>query len=309
MEKMYNIFYKKQQDKLITAIEKPFQTEEELEKYLMNTKEIFSDIFILKRQVKAGRDIPDMIGVDRDNNIVIIENKNVMATEDVLSQILRYVIWAKTNPDSIKAMWLEAKNRPEDIDVEWDNVEVRVMILAPSIRPSVTRLLKMINCTVELIEVKRFLLGNNGELFLFNRLEEVEMKTKSARGMEIYDKEFYKQHRNNKSVDDFFRIVGKIETMVKGNNWNLEKKFNKHYMGFKAGFLNVFGVQWLGTRSFGFFFKVPHKQFLKIKGLSAYELEYDERWKQAILRYDEKIEFQKLKPIFEKVYGLFMEKS
>ena len=35
----------------------------------------------LKRQVHVGKDIPDMIGVDRDNNIVIIENKNVAVTE------------------------------------------------------------------------------------------------------------------------------------------------------------------------------------------------------------------------------------
>ncbi|MEK6953087.1 MAG: hypothetical protein AABX29_08810 [Nanoarchaeota archaeon] len=101
---MYNIFYKNRQSKIITAVEKPFPTEEELEKYLMNTKEIFSDIFILKRQVNVGKDIPDIIGVDRDNNIVIIENKNVVVTEDILPQILRYAIWAETNPDSIRAM-------------------------------------------------------------------------------------------------------------------------------------------------------------------------------------------------------------
>lgn len=101
---MYNLFLKNKQNKLIPAVKKPFQTEAELEKYLMNTREIFSDIFILKRQVNTGKDIPDIIGIDRDNNIVIIENKNVAVTEDILPQILRYAIWAETNPDSIKAM-------------------------------------------------------------------------------------------------------------------------------------------------------------------------------------------------------------
>ena len=115
---MYNIYFKNKQNKTTTAIEEPFKTEEEFEKYLMETKELFSDIFILKRQVNTGRDIPDMIGVDRDNNIVIIENKNVLVTEDILPQVLRYAIWAETNPDSIKAMWLEAENRPDDIEID-----------------------------------------------------------------------------------------------------------------------------------------------------------------------------------------------
>lgn len=32
--------------------------------------------------------------------------------------------------------------------------------------------------------------------------------------------------------------------MEKKNNWNLKTKFNKHYVGFKAGFFNAFGIQW-----------------------------------------------------------------
>lgn len=305
---MYNVFYKNRQNKLIAAAEKPFQTEAEFETYLMNTKEIFSDIFILKRQVNVGKDIPDMIGVDRDNNIVIIENKNVVVTEDILSQILRYAIWAKTNPDSIKAMWLEAENRPEDIDIEWDNVEIRVIVLAPSIKLLIPRLLKMINCVVELIEVKRFSVGDD-ELLLLNRLEEEsEIRMKSARGMEVYDKEFYKQYHNSKSVDVFFGVVDGVEAIVKRKGWTLEKKYNKHYMGFKTGFLNVFGIHWLSTRSFGFFFKVPRSQFQKVQEVSPYKLEYDERWKQATLKYDDKVEVKRLEPVFEKIYDFKMEK-
>ena len=79
-------------------------------------------------------------------------------------------------------------------------------------------------------------------------------------------------------------------------------------MGFKTGFPNVFGVHWLGTKSFGFFFKVPLSQFPKIEKVSPYKMEYDERWKQATLKYDDKIEIKKLEPVFEKIYDLFMEK-
>ena len=90
--------------------------------------------------------------------------------------------------------------------------------------------------------------------------------------------------------------------------WNLEKKFNKYYMGFKVGFSNVFGVQWLGTRSFGFFLKIPQINFLQVSKTSPYPLEYDERWKQATLKYTEEISVKKLEPILETVYNLFKER-
>jgi len=63
---------------VVSAIETPFKTEDEFERYIETAKEVLSDIFILKRQVRAGGDIPDMVGIDRDNYVVVIENKNVM---------------------------------------------------------------------------------------------------------------------------------------------------------------------------------------------------------------------------------------
>lgn len=308
---MYNLYFKKKQNKLVPAVEKPFQTEDELEKYIMDAREIFSDIFILKRQVYAGnrRDIPDIVGIDRDNNVVIVENKNVTVTEEILSQILRYAFWAETNPDSIKAMWLETENRPEDIEIEWDNVNIRVIVLAPSIRLSVTRLLKKINYAVELVVVRRFLVGDEEVILLHKFEEESEIKTGPTKGMSDYsDPAVYKTSRNIKSVDVFFKVVDEIDGLVKKNGWNLEKKFNKNYMGFKTGFPNVFGVQWLGSKSFGLFFKTQPSDYPKIKKLSPYEMEYDERWKQATFKYDEKVEIKKLEPVFEAIYKLFMEK-
>jgi len=305
---MYNLYLKNRKGKLIAAKEKPFQTEEEFEKYLLNTKELFLDIFFLKRQVNTGKDIPDVIGIDRDNNIVIIENKNTIVSEEILPQILRYAIWARTNPDSIKALWLEVKDRPEDIEVEWDNVDIRIIVLAPAIKLSVQRLLKTINENVELIEVKRFLIGNE-EVILLNKLEEEpEKNTRTVRGMEVYDKVFYKKYKNNKSVDVFFRVVDEVDNLVKKKGWNLERKVNKNYAGFKMGFPNVFGIHWIGSKSFGFFFKVNIPLYKKIKKLSPYDMEYDERWKQATVRYNTNIDVKKLSKVFEVVYNAFVEK-
>ena len=274
----------------------------------METKQIFADIFILKRQVRTGGDIPDIIGIDKDNNIVIIENKNTQVAEDILPQILRYAFWAKTHPGDIKAMWLEARDRPEDIEIDWDNIDIRIIVLAPSIKLSVLRLLKDINYNIELIEVKRFIIGDK-ESILLNKLEsEPESKIKPAKGLEIYDKEFYKRYRNSKSVDEFYRIVDEIYRIIKKKKMGLEKKFNKNYMGFKSGFSNVFGVEWLGTRSLGLFFMVSPEKYKKIKKTIPYETEYNERWKQIKIRYDKNISIKKLEKVFELVYKLFIEK-
>jgi len=307
---MITIYQKGKNNKLVSAIEKPFQSEEELEKYIMSNTGILSDIFIINRRVISGsrKDIPDMVGVDRDNNIVVIENKNVNVNEDILPQILRYAIWAQTNPDSIKAMWLEAKNRPDDVEVDWDNVSVRIIVLAPTIKHSVIRLLNQINYRVELIEVKRYLLQGH-EFVLLNRLEQEVEISKSARGLEIYNDEFYRKYRNNNSVDAFYAVINQIDRIVKSNHWNLEKKFNKHYVGYKMGFFNVFGLSWISAKSFIYFFKMSESQFKKIKRLCPYDLEYDDIWSQAYFKYSDKVNTKRFIPIFKKVFNYFLQKQ
>ncbi|HEX3035592.1 MAG TPA: hypothetical protein VHT73_10755 [Thermodesulfobacteriota bacterium] len=117
-----------------------------------------------------------------------------------------------------------------------------------------------------------------------NKLEEEpEIKAKPARGMEIYDKDFFKLSRNSKSVDTFFEVADEIDELVRKREWNLEKKFNKYYMGFKFGFPNVCGIHWIGTKSFELFFKVNPDEYKQIQHLSPYEMEYDERWKRRLL--------------------------
>lgn len=299
---MYNLYIKKTKNKLTSAIEQPFKTEEEFESYLMKTKGIFSDIFILKRQVNAGRDILDMVGVDKDNNIVIIENKNIQVTEDILPQILRYAIWAETNPDSIRAMWLESENRPEDVEIDWDKIDVRIIVLAPSVKLTVPRLLQKINYNVELVEVKRFLTEDE-QVILLNKLEESSnIRQGVVRASEIYDKKYQMSHRNKKSVKEFFNLVEEIEKIVKRKKLKLNKKLNKYYVGFKFGFLLAFGVHWLGTKSFEIFFKVQPKQLSKFKKICPYNFKYDKDWKQASIRY-ENINLKRLEKVFVWTYN------
>ena len=55
---MQKIFWKPKRGKTIAATEMPFKTEDEFERFILGTQEILSGIFILKRQVRTGKDIP-----------------------------------------------------------------------------------------------------------------------------------------------------------------------------------------------------------------------------------------------------------
>ena len=66
--------------------------------------------------------------MDQDSRACILELKNEEAGEDILPQALRYAIWAETNPDSIKAIWLESKRKPEGIELDWENGCVPLLV-------------------------------------------------------------------------------------------------------------------------------------------------------------------------------------
>jgi hypothetical protein len=107
----------------------PFKNEEEFEKAVFETPEILEDIFLLKRQVRGGSKtgIPDIIGVDNDGNVCIIEMKNVDVDASIIPQVLQYAFWAESNPDSIKSLWLECDNKPENLSISWESFGVRIL--------------------------------------------------------------------------------------------------------------------------------------------------------------------------------------
>ncbi|RMF60451.1 MAG: hypothetical protein D6743_14915, partial [Calditrichaeota bacterium] len=56
-------------------------------------------------------------------------------------------------------------------------------------------------------------------------------------------------------------------------------KFNKHYCGFKAGFFNAFGIKWIGTKTFAFFFKMSEKE---TEQFNIDMTRYETQWKEAV---------------------------
>ena len=278
---MANLFWKKDGETK-SLLSTPFKTEEEFEKEIFNTQEILEDIFLIKRQIRGGNKtgIPDIVGIDNDGNICIIEMKNVTVDASIIPQVLQYAFWAETNPDSIKSLWLECDNKPDDIAISWDSFQVRIIVIAPSILRSTLDIVEKINYPVDLIEVKRWVEEKNS-LYLVNKLEAdpKASRIKPTSGMQIYDEEFYKKEYNKKSAIEYIKYAREVEKLILKKDWNLELKLNKHYCGFKAGFFNAFGIQWIGTKTFAFFFKLSEDE---AKSTNIKMTKYESQWKQAV---------------------------
>ncbi|MBS4028881.1 MAG: hypothetical protein KGZ58_09600 [Ignavibacteriales bacterium] len=253
---MANLFWKQNKSKTLNLLSTPFKTEEEFEKVVFETKELFEDIYFIKRQIRGGgkAGIPDIIGIDTDGNVCIIEMKNVVVDSSIFPQILSYAIWAKENPDSIKSLWLEMEDQPDDITVNWDNYEVRMIVIAPSINPSTLKMVDSISYQIDFIEITRWIEKENYFL-LVNKLEPIkQIKVKTAKGLQTYDEEFYKSRYNTKSVESFLKFAKETEKLIKQHNIPLEKKFNHNACAFKYGFFRPFRIKWTGTKTFAYTF-------------------------------------------------------
>lgn len=298
---MANLFWKiDKKTKILLAT--PFKTEDEFEKVVYETPEILEDIYLIKRQVRAGSKggIPDIVGIDNDGNVCIVEMKNVAVDSSIIPQVLQYAVWAESNPDSIKSLWLECDNKPEDISISWEDFQVRIVVIAPEILRSTLNFVDKINYPIDLIEIKRWVEDQN-HLLLVNKLEEEKKrKVSPVKGMAVYDKEFYMKNYNKKSVEKFFAYIKEVEKIIKDNEWQLEIKFNKHYCGFKAGFFNTFGVKWIGTKTFAFFFKLSEAEAKK----HAIEMtRYESQWKEAVYYIEPgKTKTKDFLPLFEAAY-------
>lgn len=277
---MANLFWKTKQGTK-ALLDTPFKTEEEFEKTVFTTSDLLEDIFLLKRQVRGGNKsgIPDIIGIDSDGNVCIVEMKNTVVDASIIPQVLQYAFWAETNPDSIKSLWLQCDSRPDDIAVNWDDLQVRILVIAPQIHRYTLDLVNKINYPVDLIEIKRWVDGDN-HLLLVAKLEpEARVgKTKPVSGHQAWDEAFYRTEHDSASVDAFMRCVREIEKIVRDKGWNLETKFNRWYVAFKAGFFIVIGVEWLSSKRFGIFVKLPKERAQKLQPKFD---SYSDRWKSA----------------------------
>jgi hypothetical protein len=199
-------------------------------------------------------------------------------------------------------MWLEHPSKPDDLVVAWEQLQIRILVIAPSILRSTLDIVDKINYEVDLIEVKRWVEGDN-QLLLVNKLEVEEKKgrIKPVRGLSTYDGAFYSSHYNKNSAVEFVRYCNEVEQLIRKRGWALETKFNQSYCGFKAGFFNAFGVKWVGTKTFGFFFKITEQEAAKFKIPMT---KYEKQWKEVVYNIDPaKTKVKNFAPLFAFAYG------
>lgn len=269
-------------------LSKPFRTEQEFETYLFKNQELLEDIYILYRQIRTGnkQGIPDMLGVDQDANICLIEMKNTLVGEEILPQVLGYAIWADTNPDSIRAIWLESDKRPEDIEIEWDNLQIRVIVVAPDFSPGLPRMAAKIGYPIQLVKVQRFGFEENDEFLLVEILEEQKAsKIGLTKPLEDWSWEIYEREHGKEATNNFQHAVENVADFVKKQNWNLPYNLNKYYTGFKImGNKVVFSVSWAGTHSWNITMKLPEEDARKFKATNWVFQRYDSSFNQAIFK-------------------------
>lgn len=308
---MDNLFWLQKDKKTFNLLEKPFVSEEEFEKKIFTNREILEDLFLLNRQARGGSKsgIPDIIGVDGDGKVCIIEMKNVETDSSIIPQVLSYALWAEKNPDSIKTLLLEYPDLPEDVEVDWDDYQVRIIIIAPKIDPSTLEAVDKINYDVDLIEIKRWIEDSN-EFLLVNKMEASEHKRITpVRGLRTYDKEFYEKHHNKNSVQTYLEMADEIKNIVEENSWPLERKFNRYYCGFKYGFFVSFGIKWLGSKSFAIFFKIP-KDVAEKNQPDDWKIEkYRDHRREAIYKVEPSSKVRDLLPLFQKSMDHIREKD
>jgi len=270
--------------KVVPINASPFKSEQEFEQTVFETPAVLGDIYLLKRQIRGGSKpgIPDIVGIDSEGTVCVIEMKNTHVDANVIPQVLKYAIWAGTNPDSIKSLWLEATNRPEGLEVNWEDYSVRILVIAPSIDRSTLEHVNKITYPVDLIEIARWSQAKESWL-LVNKLEATsDKRVKPVTGLKIYDKSAYEHSYNPKSVPGFLKLCKDVQDFAAKNGWPVEGKFNKYYFGCKIGNYIVFGVRWLGSRSYALFFKVPESFATRTKVQGIKTLRYDKLWHRVI---------------------------
>lgn len=299
---MANLILIKSKKEAVNMNEIEVHPEEAIEKTIFETENILPDVFLLKRQLQIprGKRI-DLIGLDKENNILIIEIKDEIVDESVIPQVLNYAIWVEGHPDAIKNIWLEQKNRPE---FDWEKpYNIKIAIIGPSFRLSVQKSVNKINYPVDLIEFKKFTDGTNNYIFLNQLITEEEKITRPVSTVREYSLEYYKQHRNPKSAEQFWALAKRIEKYIKEKGWNLKRSNTSFYISFKYGFPIVFGITFIGRKSFCLFFKISKKVANKIK-IPSYEVyRYEDQWKQALYKVESaNINLRKFEPLFAAAY-------
>lgn len=284
---MANLYWKTKKGTI--ALEpNPFKSEADFEQYIFENQEALGgDINIIHRQIRTGskQGIADMIAVDQDARICIVEVKNVEADENILPQALGYAVWAESHPDSLRAIWLESKSRPDSIQIDWDKFELRIILVAPSFKSNVPNMASKLGYKVELYQVRRYCHKDNDLLLVDVLNTEPSNRSGVTKVLVDWSWETYKADHDKDATVQFKKMVETIDGFCKKRGWDLPYNLNKYYTGFKLGQNRVvFSVHWASNSTWNMKLKIPEKLAKQFKGQNWEYQRYDNIFKEALFR-------------------------
>ena len=314
---MAHLFWNHSKKQKKNLISKEFSSEGEFEKYVLKNMDLLGeDIFLVAQQIRGGNKdgIPDIIGFDSEGNVCIVEMKDEPVNAEIISQIFEYGMWAKQNPADLQNMWLKASDPPDDkeIDFERSSYGVRLIVVAPEIDSDVSSIQdELPGFQIDFFGIKRWVDSKTqNEFILVDKFKPRKSKKRTIpKGRVDYNAREYAKHgRNPKSAKKFWKLTTEIEKLCKENNWPLKKKPNKYYCHMQYGFYNVFGLKWLGSKSFCIEINdLPEKVLKKHQPKKAI-LHHRSSSKHARYVINEQTSLQDYIPLFQKALDQVMDK-
>jgi len=302
---MLNLYWKSA-EKTRSLIERPFKSEAAFETYLFKNQDILGDVYVIHRQVRTGskEGIPDMLGVDQDARVCIIELKNHEVGEEILPQALGYAIWAETNPDSVKAIWLESQQKPEDMEIDWDDLDIRIILIAPAFKATVSRMAGKIGYPIDLMQMRRYCFEQEEFLIVETLEEERVPKVRTTKTMQEWDWDYYQTEHGKEATEQFRSAVEVIKTFVENKRWDLSCNLRKKYVNFKLGNRSVFMVRWRSTDSWHLGLYLPAEVVEGFQGQQWKYYTYHNHFKRAMFApvHPDSPNIDELKPLLIQAY-------
>ncbi len=303
---MQNLYWKASGSKTRSLIERPFESQSSFQEYLFNNQDLLEDVFVIHRQVSGGpcEGIPDMVGVDQDGRVCLIALQDRAVSTEMLPKALGYGLWVETNPDTVRSFWLECEDKPECVQADLSDMEIRIVVVAPDFGPDVLRLAPKVGYPIEWVRVRRFAFEEN-DFLLVERIEEGDKAGQgTTNGLVVYEREFYESAHGKEAADRFFKGVSAIEEVVKNQGWDLEKTLSRRRAAFRHGGRACFGVGWTNNHSCNTYAKVPKAFAETIKVQGWEDKGYSDHWNQQYYRSPapDDPDVEALVPVLEAAY-------
>lgn len=220
---------------LIEAKEEPFSNEIiDMEEFVKKNARILGDLIVFGEQVISDGQRIDLLGLNKDGDVLIIELKNGIVDKDVLGQVFGYRNYWKRHVEAVKIRWSEFKEKPEGIEPDFSNFDPKILLVAPKFEEELLEIAGLERFPIEFVEIGRYA-HEDSTFVIVDRKEALEVKVGSVRGPEKYDWAWYESDVVRSDIE--LKIARDLHdgliALAEKNDWKISPKFNKWYVAFK----------------------------------------------------------------------------